>query len=175
MNLASAAARLPHSLRFRAPLALVSTFVVFLASGCLMETEGGGGPPPDAPFKLGYLEGADFQEMTPGGALRVVNGSQGGTWAMPALRCRGFDTEVRIEGTVYIGGEAVGEAGPSVFALDPLGDGWSELPMLPIRFERSAIGSVDDLDGRAASVELVLEDGEGGAASGAFPVTVRVP
>jgi hypothetical protein len=130
--------------------------------------------------RVGFYVDGEFAALRDRDPCIVVQGLQGGTWTMPAVRARGIEQDVAIRATLTTTvGELVGE----VDALDSLDSvielegepTWVEARRFPIPVDHAAPNggeSIEDLYGQEAILEISLEDDAGRIAEQAVTVTL---
>ncbi len=103
----------------------------------------------------------DFSEVA---ELAIVDGLQGGTWCMPAIRTWGLKNPVRLKASVTTkAGEQVGLTVLQNLRLGLSPDGACEILALPIPISHPGdkTKSVEDLFGVGARVEVEIKDANG--------------
>jgi hypothetical protein len=160
--------------------------VAALVAGC--DGEGDGSPPEEDVFvpsgdpglTVGFYEhydiDAEFSVLGDGGEIPVVNGLQGGTWAMPTLRTEGLNSLCLVHCTLTTdAGELVGETDTKAkfFRLHDEVD-FLEAPNFPIHiYHRDAEAApIDDLFGLSATFECMVDDQLGAMTTESFGVTI---
>ena len=114
----------------------------------------------------------DFSEIA---ELSIVDGLQGGTWCMPAVRTWGLKNPVRLKASVTTkAGERVGYTVLKNLRLVLSPDGACEVLALPIPIAHPVdkTRSVDDLFGVDARVEIEIKDADGVVGKHAADVTL---
>lgn len=131
----------------------------------------------DPAIELGLFDEQFFTPVEPMGPLPIVNGFQGGTWVMPAIRAVALVGLVRATGRVTLDGtgEVVGFIEDPQARLQPTPAGYSELIALPIPIGHAVpneAAPIDDLYGKTATLVITVVDGNGRTATSTLQVVL---
>jgi len=118
----------------------------------------------DPALDLGFYHEQLYEPMADGDACPVVNGLQGGTWIMPALRIEGIYPFADVECSLVVEtGEIVGEIG-AVTRFYLAKDDRYEVQAFPVPVIHATPREeeeIDDLFGLDATLDCLVIDGEG--------------
>lgn len=109
---------------------------------------------------LGIYEEQLFNTLEHGDEIPVVNGFQGGTWIMPALRCTGVTETVSLEAELVLeNGEVLGQVDSFDSRLDrtPAGSLDANAVPVPVNREDPSL-PLDDIFGQTATFRIQLRD-----------------
>jgi hypothetical protein len=125
-------------------------------------------PSGDPELAIGYYVEQLYRPLADGDPCPVVNGFQGGTWTMPALRMRGVGRIATVSCSFVTEiDEVIGDVEQEAdFYLAP--DGWIEIPAFPIpakHYGDREQDPIDDLYGLDATLHCVVTDPSGREAS----------
>ncbi|MCO4761185.1 MAG: hypothetical protein KC502_06760 [Myxococcales bacterium] len=113
---------------------------------------------------MGMYEEQIYNDFTEVAELSIVDGLQGGTWCMPAIRTWGLKNPVRLKATVTTSeGEQVGLTVLQNLRLILSPDGACEVLALPIPITHPSnpTAEIDDLFGKEARIEVEIRDADG--------------
>ena len=124
---------------------------------------------------MGMYEEQIYNDFSEVAELSIVDGLQGGTWCMPAIRTWGLQNPVRLKATVTTkAGEQVGYTVLQNLRLVLSPDGACEVLALPIPIAHPGDKTkpVDDLFGVGARVEIEIKDAAGVVGKHAVDITL---
>lgn len=109
---------------------------------------------------LGIYEEQLFTPLQNGDEIPVVNGFQGGTWIMPALRCTGVTETVSMEAQLILEtGEVLGVVDSFDSRLDRTPAGSLDANAVPVPVNREdPTMPLDDVFGQTATFRIQLRD-----------------
>ncbi len=113
---------------------------------------------------LGMYEEQIYNDFSELAELPIVDGLQGGTWCMPAVRTFGLKNPVKLKATVTTtAGEVVGRTVVANLRLVLSPDGACEVLALPIPIQHPADpkAPVTDLFGVGARIEVEVRGADG--------------
>lgn len=147
-------------------LVLLFPSLALALAACDDEVQPGPEPGPEPVegyVELGFFDDAVYTPLRDGDPIPVVNGIQGGTWTMPAVRVSGIKSFVDITCEMHTStGERVSlvSSKAKLFAAD---DGMFEARMfpIPVHHEQSEGAPIDDLYGMDATLDCTVTDSDG--------------
>lgn len=129
----------------------------------------------DPELDLGVYEEQLYTPIGEGDELRILFGSQGGTWVMPAVRAQGLNLEVDVAATLTTAEEEVVGETRGTQRLVLATDGWFEIQALPVPVRHEAPNEaepIDDLYGVEATLRVTLTDPAGTEATASVDIVL---